>query len=37
VRITTPDGEVVTANAEDGFLSLQNDVVMIVAGEAELV
>ncbi|MBX3194487.1 MAG: F0F1 ATP synthase subunit epsilon [Microbacteriaceae bacterium] len=37
VRITTPEGEVVTANAEDGFLSLQNDVVTIVAGEAELV
>ena len=33
VRITTPEGEVVTANAEDGFLSLQNDVVTIVAGE----
>ena len=32
VRITTPEGDVVTANAEDGFLSLQNDVVTIVAG-----
>jgi F-type H+-transporting ATPase subunit epsilon len=36
VRITTPDGTVVTAQAEDGFLSLQNDVVTIVAGAAEL-
>ncbi|HTL41632.1 MAG TPA: F0F1 ATP synthase subunit epsilon [Pseudolysinimonas sp.] len=36
VRITTPDGEVVTAKAEDGFLSLQNDIVTIVAGAAEL-
>jgi len=36
VRITTPDGDVVTARAEEGFLSLQNDVVTIVAGEAEL-
>ena len=37
VRITTPDGSVVTAKAEEGFLSLQNDVVTIVAGAAELV
>jgi F-type H+-transporting ATPase subunit epsilon len=36
VRITTPDGSVVTAKAEDGFLSMQNDVVTIVAGAAEL-
>jgi F-type H+-transporting ATPase subunit epsilon len=36
VRITTSDGSVVTAQAEDGFLSLQNDVVTIVAGAAEL-
>ena len=36
VHITTPDGTVVTAMAEDGFLSLQNDVVTIVAGAAEL-
>jgi F-type H+-transporting ATPase subunit epsilon len=36
VRITTPEGELVTAKAEDGFLSLQNDVVTIVAGDAEL-
>lgn len=37
VRITTTDGSVVTAKAEEGFLSMQNDVVTIVAGEAELV
>lgn len=37
VRITTPDGSVVTAKAEEGFLSVQGDVVQIVAGEAELV
>ena len=37
VRITTTDGTVITAQAEDGFLSMQNDVVTIVAGEAELV
>jgi F-type H+-transporting ATPase subunit epsilon len=36
VRITTPGGELVTAKADDGFLSLQNDVVTIVAGDAEL-
>jgi len=36
VRITTTDGAVVTAQADDGFLSMQNDVVTIVAGEAEL-
>jgi F-type H+-transporting ATPase subunit epsilon len=37
VRITTTDGSVVTAKAEDGFLSVQNDVVTIVAGAASLV
>lgn len=37
VRITTTDGTVITAQAEDGFLSMQNDVVTIVAGAAELV
>jgi F-type H+-transporting ATPase subunit epsilon len=37
VRITTLDGTVVTANAEDGFLSVQNDTVTIVAGNAALV
>jgi F-type H+-transporting ATPase subunit epsilon len=37
VRVTTTDGSVVTAKADDGFLSVQNDVVTIVAGAAELV
>jgi F-type H+-transporting ATPase subunit epsilon len=37
VRITTLDGDVITVNAEDGFLSMQNDVVTVVAGAAELV
>ncbi len=37
VRVTTPDGASVTANAEDGFLSVSQDVVTIVAGNAELV
>lgn len=37
VRITTLDGEVVTAKADEGFLSMQNNVVTIVAGAAELV
>jgi len=37
VRVTTLDGTVVTANADDGFLSVQNDTVTIVAGAATLV
>lgn len=37
VRITPVSGAVVTANAEDGFLSVQNDTVTIVAGQASLV
>ena len=37
VRVTTTDGQLITAKAEDGFLSVQNDVVTIVAGSAELV
>ncbi len=37
VRVTTTEGSVVTAKAEDGFLSVQNDTVTIVAGAAELV
>jgi F-type H+-transporting ATPase subunit epsilon len=37
VRITTTDGSVVTAKADEGFLSVQADVVQIVAGTAELV
>ncbi len=37
VRITLESGEVVTANAEDGFLSVENDTVTIVARNAELI
>jgi F-type H+-transporting ATPase subunit epsilon len=37
VRVTTVEGQVVTARAEDGFLSVQHDTVTIVAGAAELV
>jgi F-type H+-transporting ATPase subunit epsilon len=35
--LTAPDGTVVTARVEDGFLSVQGDTVTIVAGTAELV
>lgn len=37
VRITLTDGDKLTANAEDGFLSVEHDVVTIVARHAELV
>lgn len=37
VRIHTSDGGRITAKAEDGFISLQNDVVTIAARSAELV
>jgi len=37
VRVTTPAGALIAVDAEDGFLSLQGDVVTIVAGQAELV
>jgi len=37
VRVTTPDGQVVTARADGGFLSVQADTVTVVAGAAELV
>lgn len=36
VRVTTLDGEKVTASAEEGFLSVEHDVVQIVAARAEL-
>jgi F-type H+-transporting ATPase subunit epsilon len=36
VRVTTTEGASVTANAEDGFLSVSQDVVTIVASNAEL-
>lgn len=37
VRITTPDGALVTATADDGFLSVEHDTVVVVARNAELV
>ena len=37
VRVTTVDGSVVTANAEDGFLSVQDNTVTVVARAASLV
>ncbi|MDE2409768.1 MAG: F0F1 ATP synthase subunit epsilon [Actinomycetales bacterium] len=36
VRITLPGGEKINANAEDGFLSVENNVVTIVARKAAL-
>ncbi len=36
VRITTADGQKVSAQAEDGFLSVDNNQVTIVAGLAEI-
>ncbi|GAA1944371.1 F0F1 ATP synthase subunit epsilon [Agromyces allii] len=36
VRVSLPDGEKITANAEDGFLSVQSNAVQIVASRAEL-
>lgn len=37
VRVTALDGTVITANANDGFLSVENNRVTIVARNAELV
>jgi F-type H+-transporting ATPase subunit epsilon len=37
VRITTLDGSVLEVTAKDGFLSMQADVVTIVASSAEMV
>lgn len=37
VRITALDGTKVTAKAEDGFLSVDNNQVTIVAGLAEII
>ena len=37
VRLTLADGSKVLAQAEDGFLSVDNDMVTIVARKAELV
>jgi F-type H+-transporting ATPase subunit epsilon len=37
VRVTKTDGNVLVARADDGFLSVSNDNVTIVARDAELV
>ena len=37
VRISLPEGDKLVANAEDGFLSVEHNVVTIVARHAELV
>ncbi len=37
VRVTLVGGSVVTAHADDGFLSVENDTVTVVARQAELV
>ena len=37
VRVTTADGEVLTASADDGFLSVEHDIVTVVARNAEMV
>jgi len=37
VRITPSEGDIVIAQAEDGFLSVENNTVTIVAGAAALV
>jgi F-type H+-transporting ATPase subunit epsilon len=36
VRVTTTDGQVVTAKADDGFLSVEHDRVTVVARDAVL-
>ncbi len=37
VRVTTLEGAMITATADDGFLSVDNNVVTVVARNAELV
>ncbi|KZX22237.1 F0F1 ATP synthase subunit epsilon [Rathayibacter tanaceti] len=37
VRVTALDGTRLTAQADDGFLSVENDVVTVVAREAALI
>jgi F-type H+-transporting ATPase subunit epsilon len=37
VRITRADGSKILANAQDGFLSMENDDLTIVAGNAALI
>lgn len=37
VRVTTDNGQKITADASDGFLSVENNTVTVVAGNASLV
>ena len=37
VRVTQTGGRKIIANAQDGFISVQDDTVTVVAGAAELV
>jgi F-type H+-transporting ATPase subunit epsilon len=37
VRITLEGGEIIKASAEDGFLSIENNVVTVVARHAALI
>ncbi|WP_341952356.1 F0F1 ATP synthase subunit epsilon [Salinibacterium sp. TMP30] len=37
VRVTAADGSNITANADNGFLSVENNTVTVVASSAELV
>lgn len=37
VRVTLPGGEKITAQADDGFLSVENNTVQVVARQAALV
>ena len=37
VRVTLPEGEVLKVSADDGFLSVEHDVVTVVARNASLV
>lgn len=37
VRITLEGGEIIKASAEDGFLSIEKDVVTVVARHADLI
>ncbi len=37
IRVTTVDGTIVTATADDGFLSVEHDTVTVVARSADLV
>jgi F-type H+-transporting ATPase subunit epsilon len=37
VRVTTTTGEVITAKADGGFLSVEHDTVTLLAGAAQLI